>query len=59
MLIANKMESGGEKGKICVSETTREYLDKLDTYRLGFEDHKTIEIEKLNEKVKSYFVKLD
>ena len=59
MLIANKMESNGEKGKICVSQATREYLDKLDTYRMGFEEHKTIEIEKLGEKIKSYFVKLD
>ena len=59
VVIANKMESGGKAGKICVSATTRDLLDQMDTCRLGFEEHKVIEIKRLGAKMKSYFVNFD
>ena len=58
-VIANKMESGGEPGKINVSLSTRQMLEKLDFCQFGFEDHTTIDIPDLKESVQCFFVKYD
>ena len=56
VLIANKMESGGTPGKICVSQSTKDLLEKLETTNYTFEENKTITIKSLNMHVLSYFV---
>ena len=59
MLTANKMESGGEPGRINISETTKFLLDDLEKTSYSFQDMREIEIKALNKKYKSYFLKID
>jgi len=58
VLIANKMESNGVQGKVCVSEDTKrimeQHTDIIAEYQL--EDHMTIELPSINRNVKSYTV---
>jgi class 3 adenylate cyclase len=56
VLIANKMESGGTPGQICVSQRTKELLELLETTNYTFENNKKIEIRSLGIEVSSYFV---
>ena len=56
VLIANKMESGGEAGKINVSESTRQLLENSFTGCFGFTFNKVIEAKALKKGFKSYFV---
>lgn len=54
VLIANKMETNGIEGNICVSETTKELLDVVFPRFFGFEKHKEVFLNPFNEKVNSY-----
>ena len=56
MLTANKMESGGEPGRINISEVTKQLLDELDSTNYTFERNKEIEVKLLNRKFMSYFI---
>jgi class 3 adenylate cyclase len=58
VLIANKMESNGVGGKVCVSEDTRKILmqqqDIINEYQM--EEHKTINLHSINKSIKSYTI---
>jgi class 3 adenylate cyclase len=56
VLTANKMESGGNPGRINISETTRRLLDELEKSNYSFEYNKEIEIKVVNRKYRSYFL---
>lgn len=56
VLIANKMESNGEAGKINVSENTKNIIMKNFPDNFMFQENTEVFISSLNEKVKSYFV---
>lgn len=58
VLIANKMESGGQPGRICVSEHTRKILQEVEISNYTFEPNQTIHIKTLGEDIQSYFVNL-
>jgi class 3 adenylate cyclase len=57
VLIANKMESGGKPGEICVSKQTRDLLETLETMNYSFEDNRKISIKSLGTEIQSYFLK--
>jgi class 3 adenylate cyclase len=57
VLIANKMESGGKPGYICVSKSTKELLETLETINYTFEDNKLINIKSLGIDIPSYFLR--
>lgn len=54
--IANKMESGGEAGKINVSETTKSILEQRFSDCFNFTFNKIIEAKVQNRGFKSYFL---
>jgi len=58
VLIANKMESNGEKGHVNISDSTLALLKQshfiMET--LNFVEHSTFEIGNIGKKVTSYFV---
>lgn len=58
VLIANKMESNGIPGRVCVSEDTKRYLalsqEIYNDYQ--FEEHKTINLTSIDRQVKSYSI---
>ena len=55
VLIANKMESAGEKGKINISEDTKRLLEQKELhYQVKF--HKEVNIEAANRTVKCYLI---
>jgi class 3 adenylate cyclase len=54
--IANKMESGGQAGKINVSEVTMEKLEVYNAGRFDYVFNKVITHEPVNRALKSYFV---
>jgi class 3 adenylate cyclase len=58
VLIANKMESNGEKGRVCISETTLGLLkqNQFIVETLGFKEHNQFEVGHINKKITSYFV---
>ncbi|CAG9318895.1 unnamed protein product [Blepharisma stoltei] len=56
MLLANKMESGGEAGKINVSEVTREILDARIPDKLQYTFNRETVVKSIDRVVKSYFV---
>eukprot|EP00361_Fabrea_salina_P002351 CAMPEP_0202426464 /NCGR_PEP_ID=MMETSP1345-20130828/838_1 /ASSEMBLY_ACC=CAM_ASM_000843 /TAXON_ID=342563 /ORGANISM="Fabrea Fabrea salina" /LENGTH=174 /DNA_ID=CAMNT_0049036895 /DNA_START=938 /DNA_END=1459 /DNA_ORIENTATION=+ len=49
VLIANKAESNGEPGRVCVSESTKQLLEGCSS--LDFQFHKTIELPKISREV--------
>jgi hypothetical protein len=53
------MESGGKPGYICVSKSTKELLESLETSNYTFEDHKLINIKSLALDIPSYFLRSD
>jgi class 3 adenylate cyclase len=57
VLIANKMESGGESGRVNVSDKTRGVMEGGNE-RFVFEFNKEIEAKAISRKHKSYFVTL-
>jgi class 3 adenylate cyclase len=57
-VIANKMESGGEQGRINVSAKTKALLEDLETANYSFEENKKIFIKSAGYEVQSYFINL-
>lgn len=58
VMIANKMESNGVQGKICVSESTKNLLESR--YEdMQFDFHKEIDLASINRKIKCYLVEED
>lgn len=55
VVIANKMESGGQPGRVCVSDHTRALL--LESSNYVFVEHELIYIKTLGTSLKSFFVK--
>ncbi len=58
-MIANKMESGGKPGHICVSQSTKDLLESLETTNYSFEDNKVINIKSLAMDIPAYFLRSD
>ena len=56
VVIANKMESGGTKGKINVSEDTRKLLESNETCNYSFVENKEIFVKTTQKKHMSYFL---
>jgi len=56
VLIANAMESEGEKGNINVSETTKMVLERACPEVYKFRPHKTVNMEKIGAKVPCYLI---
>ena len=59
VVLANKMESNGEAGSICVSETTRALLEQVEMANYTFTENQVIHIKSSDRKVNSYFMNLD
>lgn len=57
VLIANKMESNGESGKVKVSEDTYTLLNQMISRGLKFKESENLEIKHLNILKKTYFMK--
>jgi len=53
------MESNGEAGRICVSETTREMLDELETCHFTFEKNKPVDLGEHMGVIQSFFLNFD
>lgn len=58
VLIANKMESNGVPGKVCVSEDTKRILSQtLDIYNeYNFEENSEVQFPSINKTVKCYLI---
>ncbi len=61
VLIANKMESGGESGKICVSEDTKKLLESAvlknsSAIKYNYVFNKSISVSSVKRDIKSYFI---
>lgn len=58
VLIANKMESNGEPGKVCISEDTYNTLNLTPGVFNEYDCtiHKEVELESLNKKIMSYII---
>jgi class 3 adenylate cyclase len=52
VLIANKMESNGVPGKVCISEDSKKYINKNQeiSKEYNFENHNVVTLAKLNGK---------
>lgn len=59
VVIANKMESGGTKGKINVSESTRRLLEANEDCNYSFTANKGIYVKSTGSKHMSYFLNYD
>jgi class 3 adenylate cyclase len=56
VVIANKMESGGEQGKICVSDKTKELLEQVELANYTFVEHQEVTLKSSGRTVMSYFM---
>lgn len=56
ILIANKMESSSEEGRILVSETTKELIENHYGNIYTFEDSKVIKIPSIDTVLHGYFI---
>ena len=58
VLIANKMESNGKQGQVCISENTLELLrqDQFIMDTLDLQIHEAVEIGNIGRKIQSYLV---
>ena len=56
VLIANAMESEGQKGHINVSEATKNLLERTHRGLYRFEPYKTVEMEKIESKIPCYLL---
>lgn len=59
VVLSNKMESNGQPGNICVSETTRALLEQVEMANYTFTDNQVIHLKSSDRKVNSYFMNLD
>lgn len=60
-MIANKIESGGESGKICISEDTKMLLETEKDSNINYIDYdfvpnKVISVNSVGREINSYFV---
>ncbi len=55
-MIANKMESNGEKGRVMISEDTKNLVESSFGDEFVFEFGKEVEVAVANRKIKTYFV---
>eukprot|EP00356_Strombidium_inclinatum_P009796 CAMPEP_0170481748 /NCGR_PEP_ID=MMETSP0208-20121228/2071_1 /TAXON_ID=197538 /ORGANISM="Strombidium inclinatum, Strain S3" /LENGTH=118 /DNA_ID=CAMNT_0010754505 /DNA_START=997 /DNA_END=1353 /DNA_ORIENTATION=- len=58
VLIANKMESNGEPGKVCISKDTKDLLEgEPDICRqYEFEEHNLVKLTSIRKDIQSYIV---
>lgn len=56
VVMANKMESGGERGKINVSEDTKKLLEENETCNYTFIENKEITVKSTGKSLMSYFL---
>lgn len=58
VLIANKMESNGLPGKVCISKDTKMLIQKNQEYARDFifENHETVELKNIKRKVEMFIV---
>ncbi len=56
VIIANNMESEGEKGHINVSETTKNWLERSVSGYCRYQFHKSVRIEKIHTQIDCYLV---
>jgi class 3 adenylate cyclase len=56
VLIANKMESNGIPGRVCVSGETRALLEPSEISAYQFEEHKTFQLASISKQVTSWAV---
>jgi phospholipid-translocating ATPase len=59
VLIANKMESNGEAGKIAVSESTKDIIESFVPGDFTFCEAKEVKISSLSKSIKMFFVTKD
>ena len=59
VMIANKMESNGQSGKIAVSEATKEIIESYDCDLFTFEEGKDVKVSSDGTKVKMFFYNED
>lgn len=55
VMIANKMESNGVQGRICVSENTKSLIENKYE-ELIFDFHKELDLASIHRKIKCYLV---
>ena len=58
VMIANKMESNGVQGKICLSEVTKKLLENRFE-ELKFEFHKELDLSSIHRQIKCYLLEED
>lgn len=59
VVIANKMESGGEQGRICVSESTKNLLEQVELANYTFIEHQEVTLKSSGRTIMSHFMNLD
>ncbi|CAD8179034.1 unnamed protein product [Paramecium octaurelia] len=57
--IANKMESSGEEGRVQVSQTTKQMIERAEKHPFKFKFHHDVELSKFNMTTKGYLVEWD
>ncbi|CAD8190865.1 unnamed protein product [Paramecium octaurelia] len=57
--IANKMESSGEEGRVQVSQTTKQMIERAEKHPFKFKFHHDVELSKFNMSTKGYLVEWD
>ena len=55
-MISNKMESNGEKGRVQVSEETKQLLEAAFPDSFTYSFNKLIEFKSINRKTNGYFI---
>ncbi|CAD8103907.1 unnamed protein product [Paramecium primaurelia] len=57
--IANKMESSGEEGRVQISQTTKQMIERAEQNPFKFKFHHDVELSKFNMSTKGYLVEWD
>ena len=61
VLIANKMESNGERGKVLISQSTYDLIQASEEYSQCFlftKREENVEVKAINKSIEAYFVEL-
>ena len=58
VLIANKMESNGIPGKVCISDDTKKQIMKSPDYSMEyyFENHNLVELPRIGKRIQTWIV---
>ncbi|EAS02708.2 adenylate/guanylate cyclase domain protein (macronuclear) [Tetrahymena thermophila SB210] len=56
VMIANKMESNGEPGKVMISESTKQMLEKGEVNEYNITEGNEVSVKGRNEPIKGYFI---